>query len=162
MSDITIRPYENCDLAALVGLARALQANEIDLFDRMKSVEAIGPWYVEALLAAVAKADGAILVAHEAGGAILGYAALRARISTEDVYDEEVYLFANIDDLCVAPEARGRGVGTRLIEACEDLARARGVRHLRISVLARNDRAHRLYLAAGFDDHLLTMEKALR
>ena len=50
----------------------------------------------------------------------------------------------------VIPTARGRGVGAGMMEAQIQLAEAGGVRRLRLEVLHDNDRAIRLYAAAGF------------
>ncbi|MDX6645958.1 MAG: hypothetical protein QOK40_1685 [Miltoncostaeaceae bacterium] len=46
--------------------------------------------------------------------------------------------------------ARGRGVGARMMEEQIQLAEAGGARRLRLEVLHDNDRAMRLYAAAGF------------
>jgi ribosomal protein S18 acetylase RimI-like enzyme len=50
----------------------------------------------------------------------------------------------------VVPSARGRGVGANMMEAQIRRAEAAGARHLRLEVLHDNDRAMRLYTAAGF------------
>src|SRR5205085_12542897 len=50
----------------------------------------------------------------------------------------------------VVPGARGRGVGARMIEAQIQMAEAAGARRLRLDVLHDNERAMRLYAAAGF------------
>jgi len=50
----------------------------------------------------------------------------------------------------VHPDARGCGVGARLVEAVETWARGRGARTLRLGVLADNDGAVALYRRLGF------------
>jgi GNAT superfamily N-acetyltransferase len=50
----------------------------------------------------------------------------------------------------VVPGARGRGVGASMMEEQIRLAEAGGARRLRLEVLHDNDRAMRLYTAAGF------------
>lgn len=52
--------------------------------------------------------------------------------------------------LAVAPQARGRGVGAALVQACLDLAREHGDRTLVLSSLPRMRTAHRLYERLGF------------
>ena len=52
--------------------------------------------------------------------------------------------------LAVAAEARGRGVGTALIQACLDEARATGLAGVAISTMAEMTGAHRLYERMGF------------
>lgn len=55
-----------------------------------------------------------------------------------------------MDGLFVAPEARGRGVGTRLLAAVAERARAEGHRELRLDVVDGN-RARALYDRTGFE-----------
>ncbi|MBW7920562.1 MAG: GNAT family N-acetyltransferase [Rubellimicrobium sp.] len=55
-----------------------------------------------------------------------------------------------IDGLFVAPDARGRGIGTALILALEAEARRRGHDELRLEVIDENIRARALYERLGF------------
>ncbi|EYD72039.1 GNAT family N-acetyltransferase [Limimaricola hongkongensis] len=55
-----------------------------------------------------------------------------------------------IDGIFVAPEARGRGVGSRLIEALAQEARMRGHAEIRLEVIDENPRARALYERRGF------------
>lgn len=55
-----------------------------------------------------------------------------------------------LDGLFVAPEARGRGVGTRLLEAISAEAAARGYAEVRLDVIDANTRARALYERLGF------------
>jgi ribosomal protein S18 acetylase RimI-like enzyme len=55
-----------------------------------------------------------------------------------------------MDGLCVAEEARGRGVGTALLDAIADEARARGYGAVRLDVIDTNPRARALYERQGF------------
>ena len=57
-----------------------------------------------------------------------------------------------VDELFVAPEVRGRGVGRRVLELLEDEARRLGVRRLFLEV-EHGNRASALYRRAGFVDH---------
>lgn len=56
-----------------------------------------------------------------------------------------------IDGLAVAEGWRGRGLGSALIAALVDEARARGYHRLRLDVADQNDRARALYERLGFD-----------
>lgn len=55
-----------------------------------------------------------------------------------------------MDGLAVAPEARGQGVGTRLLDAIAGEARARGYREVRLDVVDENPRARELYERMGY------------
>ena len=55
-----------------------------------------------------------------------------------------------IEGLCIAPDWRGRGIGTALIEAVAAEGRARGYPALRVDVVDRNARARALYERLGF------------
>jgi ribosomal protein S18 acetylase RimI-like enzyme len=55
-----------------------------------------------------------------------------------------------MDGICVRREARGLGVGSRLVEAICDEARARGYAEVRLDVIDTNWRARALYERLGF------------
>jgi ribosomal protein S18 acetylase RimI-like enzyme len=57
---------------------------------------------------------------------------------------------AEVHLLAVAPEARGRGLGRRLVETVVALARASGWRRLVLSTQESMREAQRLYAQAGF------------
>ena len=52
--------------------------------------------------------------------------------------------------LSVAPEARGRGVGSALVDWCIDEARTTGLAEILLSSLPEMTPAHRLYESRGF------------
>ncbi len=53
--------------------------------------------------------------------------------------------------LAVAPEARGRGVGRRLVQACLDRARAEGASEVVLCSMTTMTAAHGLYRSLGFE-----------
>ena len=55
-----------------------------------------------------------------------------------------------IVSMWVAPQARGRGIGRRLLAAVVDWARERGARQIDLWVTEGNDTARTLYEKAGF------------
>lgn len=55
-----------------------------------------------------------------------------------------------MDGIFVAPEARGQGVGTSLLDAVCDEAKRRGYAQVRLDVIDTNPRAKSLYLHEGF------------
>jgi GNAT superfamily N-acetyltransferase len=64
-------------------------------------------------------------------------------------------------EIFVMPEARGKGWGRALIEACEAWARARGHKLLTIGVLAQNQAAIRSYGGAGYVPYVTIMRRYL-
>lgn len=67
----------------------------------------------------------------------------------------------HIDDLFVAPEFRGQGIGTQLYREAERRARERGVDNLTLMVWAFNENALRLYQKLGMKPLLFNMEQRL-
>ncbi len=79
----------------------------------------------------------ALLVATDAAGAVLGFAAVRTQKG-------ELYL------LFVHPDHAGRGVGRALLDTAHGLLRAAGHSHAHLYTEERNLRALRVYEAAGY------------
>jgi ribosomal protein S18 acetylase RimI-like enzyme len=157
---VQIREYVESDTPSLIALIRELQASEVALYDRMKSVADMGQWYIDLLKKQCAEDEGVILVAEE-NGVALGYAVVLTRSVEDGTADEIAYDYAHVVDLVVAKEARRRGIGRMLLDDCERRAREAGRDDLRITVLARNEGAHALYRDFGFDDLLIDMRKVL-
>jgi ribosomal protein S18 acetylase RimI-like enzyme len=57
--------------------------------------------------------------------------------------------YADVYSLAVAEGQRGQGIGTRLLDEVDAELERRGIRDLKISVLAGNERAQRLYERRG-------------
>jgi GNAT superfamily N-acetyltransferase len=81
-----------------------------------------------------------------AGDPARGVAQIRYRLSvwtgTEDCWVEDVF---------VEEEARGEGVGRRLIEGCVERARRRGCKRVQLDANERNEGAIALYRSLGFE-----------
>lgn len=84
--------------------------------------------------------DGELLAARDESGQILGYACLYWHFSSTQAVETVL-----MNDLFVAPEARGRGVGRALIEASREVARRRGAAWLEWATAPDNHTAQRLY-----------------
>jgi GNAT superfamily N-acetyltransferase len=90
--------------------------------------------------------DGLLLAARDESGTILGYACLYWFFSSLQAVETVL-----MNDLFVAPEARGRGIGRALIEAVADIARERGAAWVEWSTAPDNHTAQRLYDALTDD-----------
>jgi len=64
----------------------------------------------------------------------------------KEAHDDEYY----IDTVCVAPEARGKGIGTLLIQFAIDQTKERGFTKLSLNVETQKEDARRLYERMGF------------
>jgi ribosomal protein S18 acetylase RimI-like enzyme len=71
---------------------------------------------------------------------------LLLRFLDSPAQDGEVYL----ESMAVAPHARGRGIGTMLLQAVSDFAVANGLYTVRLDVVNTNPDAFRLYRRVGF------------
>jgi ribosomal protein S18 acetylase RimI-like enzyme len=89
-----------------------------------------------------------VLVAVDEQGVVLGgitYVARPGPLASIDRPDQ-----AELRMLAVAPEAQGRGVGTALVQACIDQARADGKAEVTLHTAASMLAAQRLYERARF------------
>jgi GNAT superfamily N-acetyltransferase len=88
----------------------------------------------------IAPSDDGVLIGAWRGGRLLGYACLYWHFSSLQALETVL-----MNDLFVAPEARGRGVGRALIEATAEVARERGAAWVEWSTAPDNHTAQRLY-----------------
>ena len=140
-------------------MLQELQRHELSIEPRMKPPESLTGTYFDKQLLEIERFGGAILIA-ENDGIACGYATYMTHCPNED--EEEVeYTYGYVADLAVTAEMRGAGTGRRLLEACEQGARAAGAKVLRISVLSQNERALGLYRSFGFSDRVTELEKPL-
>jgi GNAT superfamily N-acetyltransferase len=135
--DAEIRRAGASDLDALLPLVDAFQREEGYATGDAALRDTVRALLTDAQL-------GRVLLAREPNGAI-GYAALCFGFSIEfrgrDAFVDEIY---------VAPEARGRGLGRALLRALEAEASTCGVRQLHLEVERGNAGARELYVAEGF------------
>ena len=130
MSEFSIRPAEEADRRPLAVMFAAVVEENVGLGTEP-------PVDIDAR-AAGWNLDGAFLA--EANGEIVG--SLHVQASRHG--------YAEIG-MAVARDWRGKGVGSALLTAAEDYARARGDIHkLSLGVFAHNDRAIALYRKHGF------------
>lgn len=137
MTDIAIRPAAAGDLDLIIGFIRALADYE-RLADEVRLDRAVLGAHLFGL---APKAE--VLIA-ESRGAAVGFALFFHSFSTFEGRPG-IYL----EDLFVAPEARGTGAGKALLSALAALALTRGCARLEWSVLNWNEPAIAFYRALG-------------
>ena len=85
----------------------------------------------------------------EDGAAVAGY--LCARVADEAAFAlKHAQRVVHLDEMGVAPEHRGRGVGRLLVDALGEAARESGAARIVVNVWSFNDGAIRFYERAGF------------
>jgi GNAT superfamily N-acetyltransferase len=120
---------------------------------------AVAEEHFAVLMERVAKDTGRMFVAEEDGSAIGWGVFIVAQHPAFVVAAERT--FGYIDELYVAEDARGRGVGQALIAACEGEARRRSLGQIMLGVLDGNTRAREIYARAGFAPYALELRKYL-
>lgn len=121
---IAMRQMTDADLAAVLSAERASH---------------LAPWS-EAIFRDCLRAGYCCLVAERAGEAI-GHAVMSVAAGE-----------CHVLNLCVVPQAQGRGLGRRLLRRLLALARRRDVDTAFLEVRASNRRAIALYRSEGFDE----------
>lgn len=159
-SRITIREYVAADAAAVIAIAKDLQSHELTIYDRLKPVDAIDSDYLKNLWADVDKRTGKFLVA-EHDGSVAGYCTLLTNCDSSEDDIEVFYRYSVISDIGVRESTRSLGLGKALLDECEKIVRASGIKWLRLSVMADNVRARQFYAREGFAEHRIRLEKPL-
>ncbi len=155
-----IRPYvSDTDGEQLRACVIELQNFEREIDPRMPSGEEIVDDYVVAMLFRCRMCDGQVLVA-DVDGEIAGYVTMLNRVQSDDLDDGNLE-FGLIADLIVRKAYRGTGLGRKLMAAAESFARKHGVHWLRVSVMAQNAAARKLYASTGFSEIYVELEKDL-
>lgn len=134
------RAATESDLSALVELQRDFYAHERIDFDATIALQSMRTLIHDASLGRL------IVIEHE--NAIVGFAAIMFGFSLEFRGRNAI-----LDELYVAPHARGRGLGTEALRMAEELCAAEGVQVLHLEVDRTNTRAKALYHRHGFVDH---------
>lgn len=90
----------------------------------------------------------AFLVVASRGSLPVGYAMVLIEAGPDDTWPL-AKRYAEIYSLSVAPELRGKGIGTRILNFVDQELHRRGINDLRVSVMVGNDAAQRLYERRG-------------
>jgi ribosomal protein S18 acetylase RimI-like enzyme len=137
---IRLRQARPCDVETLLPLVRAYhEFEQVSMSDRRRRA-AIAP-----LLEPESNLGAVYLI--EDARTCVGYVALCFGYSIEFAGRD-----AFIDELFVVAAARGRGIGTRVLSLIGEEAVTHGVAALHLEVARDNERARRVYAAAGFED----------
>ena len=156
MNPVSIREATLADVAAMVPLIQALAEQHV-AYDAQRFVPP-APADIERVYADWWREGAAhglvtMLVAEDAEG-LCGFVVL------EHLPDEPTWwtrAHAYLHDIHVAPRVRGRGLGERLVEACKEWTRARGLTQLRGLVARDNANAQGFFKHQGWRTAALEM-----
>ena len=135
--DLEISPVEADELERLLPLSGAYQ--------RFYEVEEVDEDRNRAFFRRfLAPSEDGMLLGARAGGGLVGYACLYWHFSSLSAAETVL-----MNDLFVAKQARGLGIGRALIEASAEVARERGAACLEWATAPGNVTAQRLYDSTG-------------
>ncbi len=98
--------------------------------------------------------NNSIFLVADQGGVVIGY--LTGHVS--NISYRAVNPIAELENMFVLPEHRGRGVGTALIKEFVRQAKALGAKRFKVKTLSANHPAISFYQRFGFSPHALTLE----
>ncbi len=146
------------DRATMLAFIMGLQRFEHAFEPNRRLDPPVAALYLDKMLRDLAERPGRILIAEDAGP--VGWAVVHE--AEDDIYVVDAERrFAYIAELYLVEAARGQGAGRVLIAACEDWAKARGIKVVQIGVLPGNTRARAVYDAAGFSLYTTQLRKYL-
>lgn len=151
MGAVTVLPFAAADVPRLRELWLALHHVHQSVSPLPLVADDDVSWAVRSALYARWLGSGeAFGLLVERAGRVLGYALCRLIDGPDDTFPVGAS-FGDLYSLSVAEGERGAGIGTMLLDAVDAELERRGVRDLRISVLAGNDRARALYERRGLE-----------
>ncbi|KTG29046.1 GNAT family N-acetyltransferase [Haloferax profundi] len=158
-----IRPVTDDDVPSLVDelwLPFADEMTDVDQYDALAEDVDVRADAVAYRQDQLADEDVQTFVAVDGDGdaCLVGY--------TTIVYSESPPIFARgpvakVKDLYVAPDARGEGLGTELLERAHEWGRERGCERAALSVHARNEAAQSCYESIGYETRYVKMDRPL-
>ncbi|WP_249998101.1 GNAT family N-acetyltransferase [Actinoplanes sp. M2I2] len=147
----SVRPYQSSDREAVLALAPRLTIGVAPWRDPAAVGRAVAGWVRDA----IDGTDGQVLVAVADDGRPAGLVTVGERRHFSGEVD------AYVGELVVSAEHEKHGIGTLLLRAAEQWARARGRRHLTLETGAANTGARAFYAARGFLEEDVRLTKAV-
>jgi ribosomal-protein-alanine N-acetyltransferase len=116
-----------------------MEARDVERVAALEARSFSSPWQAGTFLRLLGRPGAELWVMEDAGGEVVAYAVLWC------VLDQ-----AELANIAVVPEARGRGLGGLLLDHLVEVARERGVRSVFLEVRDSNRIARELYAGRGF------------
>jgi ribosomal protein S18 acetylase RimI-like enzyme len=150
---VSVRRATPADAPAIASLYEELHAAQWTGDEPIPGVSPDG--WLDEVRAALAAYGTQLLVATSASKEVIG--------SVRVEFGERPYgRIAEIRRLIVTDPCRRRGVGAMLMAAAEDAARDGGAMDIRLTVIAENDPARRLYERLGYELFAIRYRRPLR
>lgn len=145
-----LREATNDDVEGVRSVARRSWETDYPAILNRESIDqAVESWYAPERLRFDAQSDDALLlVATDDTEGVAGFA---HAVESEGEGEDENVDVATLLRLYVDPDHRGRGVGTRLLDAVRDRLDERGCTRLEAMVLERNELGNAFYRSYGFE-----------
>lgn len=137
----SFRAADATDLGALLALIAD------DTLGKNRDIDPANPAYAQAFHAIAVDPNQQLLVA-ELDGRIIGM----AQLSFIPGLSRGGAWRCNVEAVRIASDLRGQGLGAKLMQACEDIARERGCALLQLTSDASRTDAHRFYRGLGYVD----------
>jgi len=150
---LRVRPYIPTDRTFVINLAPRLAIGMQPWRDLQLWLTTVESWLTESINQHNQKTM--VFIAEDEQGERFGFATVSQ--STHFTGQRQAY----IGELATAETVEARGVGTALVEACEQWAREQGYTLLTLSTGAANERALGFYRHLGFRDEDVTLTKLL-
>lgn len=150
---LRIRPYVPSDRAFVLSLAPRLAIGRQPWRDLTLWLKTVEKWLTESIEQHNQKTM--VLIAENEQSERLGFATVSH--STHFTGQRQAY----VGELATSEEAEGRGVGSALVEACEQWAREQGYTIITLTTGAGNTRALKFYDHLGFHKEDITLTKLL-
>ena len=158
VEQVVIRPYRDEDAPMVRRSFIELQDHEHELAPDSPTGEAIADAYLAWMHRQCRENDGIVGVARIDDEAV-GFVTLLRRVEGDP--DDSVPVHAYVSELAVNAAWRGRGIGAAMLRWAEGEARRAGAPELRISAVAVNAGARRLYERTGFEPIMVQYAKSL-
>ncbi len=153
------RPATLADLPEILDLADELFRHDRQFDPSLDSGYNRSPegtaWYKDS----IEDKDACVLVAENAAGKLAGI--LVGRMDEPAPWRAVGGMLAELEFLCVSPEARSGGIGGALTRAFSDWARSRNAKRIWVRVSAGNTAGVRFYKREGFGDYDTILERIL-
>lgn len=122
--------------------------------------EDYGNLYFKQVMEEVERFEGKIYL-YEENSKILGFVEGIINNEENETFELKVPKRGRVSELVVAKEARGKGIGDKLLNKMEQHFLENGCKDVLLAVFAYNDGAERFYKNHGYHSRMITMTKTI-